>query len=103
MDMIMCHMIADTEVELHAMANRIGVARRWYQENHYDICLNKKMVAVQLGAIEISQRQCGCMVMKQRKTESLGKPDKAVEWVRNHFNHDFEESENRHGHLLSGM
>lgn len=24
-------MIADTEAELHAMADRIGVARRWYQ------------------------------------------------------------------------
>ena len=39
--MIMCHMIADTEAELHAMADSIGVARKWYQGDHYDICLAK--------------------------------------------------------------
>ena len=26
---IMCHMIADTEDELHEMAARIGIERRW--------------------------------------------------------------------------
>lgn len=40
--MLMCHMIADTVDELHRMADRIGVARRWYQGDHYDICLAKK-------------------------------------------------------------
>jgi hypothetical protein len=30
--MKMCHMIADTPAELHAMAERIGVLRRWFQE-----------------------------------------------------------------------
>jgi hypothetical protein len=35
-DGIVCHMIADTEAELHAMAARIGVARRWCQGDHYD-------------------------------------------------------------------
>ena len=29
--MKMCHMIADTIDELHTMADRIGVARRWFQ------------------------------------------------------------------------
>lgn len=29
--MVMCHMIADTPAELHAMAAAIGVARKWYQ------------------------------------------------------------------------
>ena len=27
--MLMCHMLADTPAELHAMADRIGVARKW--------------------------------------------------------------------------
>jgi hypothetical protein len=29
--MIMCHMIADTAAELHEMADKIGVDRRWFQ------------------------------------------------------------------------
>lgn len=57
--MIMCHMMADTLEELHTMAARIGIARRWFQDHefkHYDICLSKKKLAIKLGAIEISAR-----------------------------------------------
>jgi hypothetical protein len=56
--MIMCHMIADTPDELHAMAERIGVARRWFQAPpeasfwHYDIAKSKRALAVEAGAIE---------------------------------------------------
>ncbi len=56
--MIMCHMIADTPAELHAMADKIGVARRWFQTPpkasfwHYDIAKNKRELAVKHGAIE---------------------------------------------------
>lgn len=56
--MTMCHMLADTEEELHAMADRIGVSRRWHQNqrySHYDICKSKRKLAVSLGAVEISQ------------------------------------------------
>lgn len=52
----MCHMIADTAEELHAMADRIGVARRWFQAKasfpHYDIAKSKRALAVEAGAIE---------------------------------------------------
>ena len=44
--LVMCHMIADTPAELHAMADRIGVARKWFQNKgsgpHYDIALSKR-------------------------------------------------------------
>lgn len=43
--MVMCHMLADSPDELHAMADRIGVARRHFQGDastpHYDICKAK--------------------------------------------------------------
>lgn len=54
--MMMCHMLADTPSELHAMADKIGVARRWFQRSrypHYDICKSKRSKAVALGAVEI--------------------------------------------------
>jgi hypothetical protein len=55
--MIMCHMWADTLDELHAMADAIGVDRRWFQQppkaswEHYDVCLQRKQRALDLGAV----------------------------------------------------
>lgn len=43
--MYMCHMLADTITELHTMADRIGIQRKWFQNKgipHYDICQSKK-------------------------------------------------------------
>ncbi len=69
--MIMCHMLADTDAELHAMAARIGVARRWHQKagtphSHYDICLSKRALAVKLGAIEIDRRGVSDIIKTKR-------------------------------------
>ena len=55
--MIMCHMWADTEPELHAMARKIGMQRDWFQcppkaaWRHYDVSLTSKARAIKLGAI----------------------------------------------------
>lgn len=60
--MVMCHMIADTEAELHAMADRIGVQRKWFQDTskasfpHYDIAQSKKALAIKAGAIECDRK-----------------------------------------------
>ncbi|PPC84677.1 MAG: hypothetical protein CTY38_01115 [Methylotenera sp.] len=62
--LIMCHMMADTDAELRDMANKIGVDQRWHQGDHFDICLSKKLLAIQFGAIQITQRQ---MVLVRRK------------------------------------
>lgn len=69
--MIMCHMIADTDEELHAMADKIGVSRRWHQKpgtrySHYDICLEKRALAVKHGAIEIDRRMLGQILNDRR-------------------------------------
>lgn len=55
--MTMCHMVADTFEELHQMADEIGIARRWFQGDHYDICLSKKAIALKLGAKEVDGRE----------------------------------------------
>lgn len=62
--MIMCHMYADTSDELHAMADAIGVARKWCQhpgtwKEHYDIAKSKRAIAVAHGAIETTWRHYG--------------------------------------------
>ena len=71
--MIMCHMIADTDEELHAMAARIGVARRWHQKpntsrSHYDIAQSKRALAVQHGAKEITWREAAAICRARMKT-----------------------------------
>ncbi len=55
--MIMCHCWADTLPELFAMMDKIGVNKKWLQQPpkaswvHFDICLDKKALAIAAGAI----------------------------------------------------
>lgn len=88
--MKMCHMVADTEVELHFMADKIGVARRWFQQTmsgpHYDICLSKKGRAIALGAVQITQRECAaicwCKRMKLPYTSPADAKVQLIEWYK---------------------
>lgn len=88
--MKMCHMLADTDEELHAMADKIGVQRKWHQsppkhDSHYDIALSKRALAVAAGAILITWKQAGAMNFHRRVTGQLGKPEDAVQWLANHY------------------
>lgn len=67
----MSHMIATTEDELHAMAAAIGIARRWYQGDHYDVSMSKRAAALHLGAIPVTMRQLSKMCMIRRKSGIL--------------------------------
>jgi hypothetical protein len=54
-----CHMATDGDLsELHAMADKIGMQRRWFQNKprhpHYDLRPSKRVLAVRYGAIEVS-------------------------------------------------
>lgn len=60
--MKMSHMIADTHEELVEMADKIGVQRKWIQdegtsEEHFDISKGKREKAIEHGAIEITMRE----------------------------------------------
>jgi len=76
--MVMCHMVADTTDELHAMADRIGVARQWYQgppktrHPHYDIALSKRALAVAAGAVEIRWRDAPAISRRCLAAETEG-------------------------------
>ena len=67
--MKMCHMLADSLEELHAMADRIGVHRRWFQNHgtpHYDICKAKRELALAAGAVEIDRRRTVALIRAWR-------------------------------------
>ncbi len=72
--MKMSHLMADTDEELHDMARRIGVARKWCQHEkfgkgytHYDIAKDKRRLAIELGAKAITLREMSAMAMEWRK------------------------------------
>lgn len=75
-NLIMCHMIADSDQELHAMADAIGVRRRWWQappkhDSHYDICLTKRGLAVAQGAVQIAWKEAAYMCRVRRNTGTM--------------------------------
>lgn len=69
--MILSHMAADTLEELHSMAENIGVSKAHFQNKkgkpHYDICKQNKQKALQLGAIEVNDRELVRLFNKQTK------------------------------------
>lgn len=74
--MVMCHMLADSTEELLAMADKIGVARKWIQHpgtfrEHFDIALSKRALAVQHGAVEITWRRAG-EIQRERRQAAQG-------------------------------
>lgn len=79
--------MADCDQELHEMADKIGVNRKWWQSpektsgSHYDIALSKKALAIQYGAIEITWKQAGAMNSRRKVTGELGKPEDAIDWL----------------------
>jgi hypothetical protein len=77
--MRMSHMIADTNEELHAMARKLGLKRKWFQHSdHYDISLGVRKKAVKLGAIEIELRTLAVMAANKRAGWPMGTPDTCI-------------------------
>jgi len=77
--MTMCHMIADTQEELLAMADAIGVHRRWLQhagtyKEHFDIARSKRQLALAHGAIAITWKALAAMVAARRPTHPQEEP-----------------------------
>jgi hypothetical protein len=65
--MKMSHMLADTPAELHAMAERVGLRREWFQNGrvpHYDLCQAKRRLVIESGAIEIGRRETVALIRK---------------------------------------
>lgn len=56
-----CHLVGDSLEELHQFAQRIGLKPEWFQVGasypHYDVTAERRLRALQTGAIEGSRRQ----------------------------------------------
>lgn len=73
-NMIMCHMMADTPQELHDMALKIGMRLSWFQplsSPHYDVCLMRRIRAINLGAVEIDRRKTVELIRKIRANSGI--------------------------------
>jgi hypothetical protein len=55
------HLMADTLPELHAMAARLGIPMRAFQNRtsgaHYDVTAELRLRAIELGAVAISRHR----------------------------------------------
>ena len=70
-----CHMFADSDDELHAMARRIGLRRSWFQYSqvlpHYDLTAPRRVRALEAGAIPIKwPGDVKRMVQKKRRAHA---------------------------------
>jgi hypothetical protein len=53
-----CHMVSDVDFdELHAFAARLGIPRRGFQGDHYDLPPPVRVRAVAWGAVEVDTRE----------------------------------------------
>lgn len=81
--MKMSHMMADSTDELLAMADKIGVARKWLQHpgtprEHFDIALSKRGLAVAEGAVEVSVREMAAFQWARLNMPMMGRTPAAA-------------------------
>jgi hypothetical protein len=80
--MKMSHMIADGVGELHEMARKIGVARKWYQGDHYDVCMSKRTKAIEMGAVACTLKQLAAMsYLQKHDCRYVCDPDTAIQMM----------------------
>ncbi len=65
-----CHLLADTREELHAMADDLGIPRRFFQDHpwrwHYDLPAHVRAAAVAAGAVEVTLGDVGALLRRHR-------------------------------------
>jgi hypothetical protein len=77
------HLLGDDVDELHALADRLGIPRRGYQEhrrspflNHYDVPERVRQRAIGLGAVPVTWRQMARLTREWRRAGAPpGRPD----------------------------
>lgn len=66
-----CHLLADDRDELHRMARRVGMPRRFFQDHlwrwHYDLPAPMRAQAVELGALEVPLSVVGALLRDRKR------------------------------------
>jgi hypothetical protein len=71
--MLMSHMLADTDEELRAMADAIGLQQRWHQGDHFDINEDMRQSALANGARPITPREA--VLVRRKFRQAFARPD----------------------------
>ena len=68
--MRMCHLMSDQvdNAEIHDFANKIGLKREWFHQDHYDISQSKRTQAIAMGAVETTSKHL-VQIRNQKKKE----------------------------------
>jgi hypothetical protein len=76
-----CHLLADTREELHEMADRLGIPRRFFQDHpwrwHHDLPAHLRARAVALGAREVTMHEVGAL-LRSRKAQARADPARPI-------------------------
>lgn len=80
-DRLWCHLVADTDEELHAFGERLGLQRAWLQHrparpwlDHYDLPDYGRERAIELGATPVDRRQIVAVIRRKRDAARGGPP-----------------------------
>ena len=72
-----CHMMADSDAELHAFAAKLGLSRGWVHHHkgrvdvlHYDLRPNTRALAIQRGAVEVKTKAYLKRKLKEQRDKS---------------------------------
>ena len=72
-----CHLIADSVEELKEFAVQMGMRVEWFQPRsspHFDLTADGRNIAVQNGAIELTNREFVAKIRELRKRRLAGEP-----------------------------
>lgn len=79
---VWCHLVADTEEELDAFAQRLGLERRWLQHkparpwlDHYDLPDYGRARAVELGATPVGRAEIVEVIRRKRAAHRAGRSE----------------------------
>ncbi len=69
------HLISDVSYEeLHTFAERLGVPRRAFERDHYDVPAQRYADAVDAGAVEVSSREVVRLLHQAGLRRPKGRP-----------------------------